>query len=234
MNEIARSKDFFIQPNALLNRRSSSKVLKDVRWGLIGKRGLDILVSSVAIFLVLPLLILLCVAVWMSDGRSPIFRHRRVGRHGSYFHCLKIRSMVSNSDDVLQRYLSANPQARAEWTLNHKLINDPRVTRLGRFLRKSSLDELPQLFNVLRGEMSLVGPRPIVEAEISRYGDAFSRCFSVPPGITGLWQVSGRSECNYSERVSLDLSYAQAWNLGRDLHILVMTVPAVLRQKGSC
>ncbi|KQO91425.1 hypothetical protein ASF32_22660 [Methylobacterium sp. Leaf91] len=201
--------------------------------GLIGKRGIDIAVSAVSILTLLPLLGLLCAAVWLSDGRSPIFKHRRIGRNGTYFSCLKIRSMVSNSDEVLRRHLEENADARVEWALNHKLVDDPRVTALGKFLRKSSLDELPQLFNVLWGEMSLVGPRPIVEAEVARYGEAFAQCFSVPPGITGMWQVSGRSEIAYSDRVALDLSYAQGWNLSRDVAILFKTVPAVLRQKGS-
>jgi exopolysaccharide production protein ExoY len=141
--------------------------------------------------------------------------------------------MVSNADEVLRRHLEENAEARAEWAQNHKLVDDPRVTALGQLLRKSSLDELPQLFNVLRGEMSLVGPRPIVDAEVARYGEAFAQCFSVPPGITGLWQVSGRSEIGYTERVALDLRYAQGWNLGRDVAILFKTVPAVLFQKGS-
>jgi exopolysaccharide production protein ExoY len=212
---------------------SNAVPTRSARLGRIGKRGIDISVSSISILLLLPLLGLLCAAVWLSDGRSPIFKHRRIGRNGIGFSCLKIRSMVSDSDAVLRRHLEQNAEARAEWAQNHKLVDDPRVTALGQFLRKSSLDELPQLFNVLRGEMSLVGPRPIVDAEVTRYGEAFAQCFSVPPGITGLWQVSGRSEIGYSERIALDLRYAQGWNLGRDVAILFKTVPAVLFQKGS-
>ncbi|NEU14476.1 sugar transferase [Methylobacterium sp. BTF04] len=233
MSGIVRSGDIFFQKFIREGSIPIRSERKPIRLGIAGKRTLDVSVAALALFLVLPLLVILCTAVWMSDGRSPIFRHRRIGRNGTAFSCLKIRSMVNNSEAVLQRYLDTHPEAREEWSRNHKLVADPRVTRLGRFLRKSSLDELPQLFNVLRGEMSLVGPRPIVEAEISRYGESFSDCFSVPPGITGLWQVSGRSECSYGDRVLLDLQYAQGWHLGRDLQIIFMTVPAVIRQKGS-
>jgi exopolysaccharide production protein ExoY len=231
MSNLARVERVYSQ--TMPNLVSDAAPIRTTQLGLIGKRGIDIVVSSLAILLLLPLLGLLCAAVWLSDGRSPIFKHRRIGRHGASFSCLKIRSMVSNADEVLRRHLEENAEARAEWAQNHKLVDDPRVTALGQLLRKSSLDELPQLFNVLRGEMSLVGPRPIVDAEVARYGEAFAQCFSVPPGITGLWQVSGRSEIGYNERVALDLRYAQGWNLGRDVAILFKTVPAVLFQKGS-
>jgi exopolysaccharide production protein ExoY len=190
-------------------------------------------VAALALFLLLPLLLLLCVLIFASDRQAPIFRHSRIGRDGRRFGCLKFRSMVVNGDAVLQEHLARNPFARAEWAETHKLRHDPRVTRLGQILRKTSLDELPQLINVLKGEMSLVGPRPIVQAEVARYGEAFATCFSVTPGVTGLWQVSGRSDCTYAERVAMDLHYAAHWRLSRDLAILVRTVPAVLAQRGS-
>ncbi len=152
---------------------------------------------------------------------------------GRPFACLKFRTMVVDADAVLEAHLSTHAGARAEWAHTQKLVDDPRVTCLGRFLRASSLDELPQLINVLRGEMSLVGPRPIVTSEIGRYGAHFENCFSVPPGITGLWQVSGRNDCSYAERVALDAKYAEEWSLLGDLAILARTIPAVLLQKGS-
>jgi exopolysaccharide production protein ExoY len=190
-------------------------------------------VAALVLFLLLPLLLLLCVLIFASDRQAPIFRHSRIGRDGRRFGCLKFRSMVVNADAVLQDHLARNPAARAEWAETHKLTHDPRVTPLGQVLRKTSLDELPQLINVLKGEMSLVGPRPIVQAEVARYGEAFATCFSVTPGVTGLWQVSGRSDYSYAERVALDLQYASEWRLSRDLSILVRTVPAVLAQRGS-
>jgi exopolysaccharide production protein ExoY len=197
------------------------------------KRGLDIAVAATALLLLLPLLLLIAALVYAGDRKAPIFRHMRLGRDGRRFGCLKFRSMVVDGEAVLAAYLRANPQARAEWEASHKLSDDPRVTAIGQVLRKTSLDELPQLWNVLRGEMSLVGPRPIVPAEVARYGRAFATCFAVPPGVTGLWQVSGRSDTSYAERVALDLDYASRWSLRRDLAILLRTVPAVLAQRGS-
>lgn len=197
------------------------------------KRGLDISIAALALLLLLPLMLVIALLIWRSDRGAPIFHHVRIGRDARLFGCLKFRSMVMDSERLLAEHLAANPEAAAEWAATHKLRNDPRITRLGHFLRKSSLDELPQLFNVLRGEMSLVGPRPIVPGEIARYGTAFETCFSVTPGVTGLWQVSGRSNCTYAERVALDLEYARNWHLGRDLSILLRTVPAVLAQRGS-
>ena len=199
----------------------------------LGKRSLDIGVAGTALFLLLPLLLLLGLLVWAGDGKAPIFRHMRIGRKGRRFGCLKFRSMVPDGDAVLRAHLAANPAAQQEWDETHKLTDDPRVTPLGLVLRKTSLDELPQLVNVLLGEMSLVGPRPIVQAEVERYGSAFTTCFSVTPGVTGLWQVSGRSDCSYAERVALDLDYATHWGLGRDIAIMLRTIPAVLAQRGS-
>jgi exopolysaccharide production protein ExoY len=197
------------------------------------KRAIDVIVAGVTLSLLLPLLALVAGAVWAGDRKSPIFRHRRVGRQGRPFGCLKFRTMVVEAEAALAAHLAANPAARAEWEATHKLTDDPRVTAIGRVLRKTSLDELPQLINVLRGDMSLVGPRPIVQAEMARYGSAFPACFSVPPGVTGLWQVSGRSDTTYEERVALDLAYATGWSLKRDLVILIRTVPAVFAQRGS-
>ena len=202
-----------------------------LRWAI--KRGLDATIALTALGLLLPLLAVIALLVWGHDGRSPIFRHMRLGRHGRPFACLKFRSMVSNGDAVLTQHLAADPEARAEWEATFKLTRDPRVTTLGQVLRKTSLDELPQLWNVLRGEMSLVGPRPIVQAEVARYGADFETCFSVPPGLTGLWQVSGRSDTGYAERIALDRAYAARWSLARDVAILIKTVPAVLSQRGS-
>jgi exopolysaccharide production protein ExoY len=202
--------------------------------GRVAKRGLDIAVAGTALFLLLPLMLLVAGAVWAGDRKSPIFRHQRLGRGGRTFGCLKFRTMVVDSEAALSAHLAASAEARAEWAATHKLTDDPRVTALGKVLRKTSLDELPQLVNVLRGEMSLVGPRPIVQAEVARYGAAFATCFAVPPGVTGLWQVSGRSETSYAERVALDLDYASRWSLRRDLVILARTVPAVFAQRGSC
>ncbi|KGU70171.1 bacterial sugar transferase family protein [Burkholderia pseudomallei MSHR465J] len=167
------------------------------------------------------------------DGGPAVFGHVRIGRDGRPFKCLKFRSMVMNADAVLKALLERDPHARAEWEREFKLKNDVRITPIGRFLRRSSLDELPQLMNVVRGEMSLVGPRPVVEAELARYGDDVRYYLAAKPGMTGLWQVSGRNDTSYATRVSLDVSYVKEWSLRRDLVILLKTVNVVLRGSGA-
>jgi lipopolysaccharide/colanic/teichoic acid biosynthesis glycosyltransferase len=196
-------------------------------------RLFDIVIAFTAILFTAPLLLVVYLAVKFYDGGPSLFGHLRIGRNGRYFKCLKFRSMVVDADERLARLLASDPAARAEWDRDHKLRSDPRITPLGDFLRRSSLDELPQLFNVLRGDMSIVGPRPIVAAEASRYGRRFSSYCTVRPGITGLWQVSGRSDVTYRRRVAMDSLYARRKSLGWDVWILFMTVPAVLLARGS-
>ena len=197
--------------------------------GLV-ERGLALTI----ILAISPVLALIIVALLASDGAPVMFRHRRIGLGGREFYCFKFRSMVRDAESALQRHLARDPDAAREWAETHKLKDDPRISRVGAFLRKTSLDELPQLLNVVRGEMSLVGPRPIVKAEIEKYGSAFRAYCSVKPGITGLWQISGRSDLSYSERVKLDLRYVRSKSVGLDLRILFATIPAVLLRRGSC
>jgi len=196
-------------------------------------RGMNLCVACVALLFFLPLMVLVALAIWCQDRGPVFFAHRRIGRDGRTFPCLKFRSMAIDAQERLQSLLESDPQARAEWERDHKLRNDPRVTPLGVFLRKSSLDELPQLLNVLRGEMDLVGPRPIVDGEVLKYGARFRHYCSVNPGITGLWQVSGRNDTTYRSRVAMDCLYARTKSLPLDLWILAATVPAVLLRKGS-
>ncbi|MGE0745906.1 MAG: sugar transferase [Rhodospirillales bacterium] len=198
----------------------------------LSKRSFDVLGACALLILLAPLLAVVA-AVVKSDGGPALFGHWRIGANGRRFRCWKFRSMVVDSEAVLRRVLDADPDARAEWQRDFKLRNDPRVTRLGRFLRQSSLDELPQLFNVLAGEMSLVGPRPIVEAEVERYGGAFQHYCACRPGITGLWQVSGRNDVLYDRRVALDRQYAETWSLAADVAILLRTVVVVTRRSGA-
>ena len=197
-------------------------------------RIFDLLVASVGLMVLLPLMAFVSVLVFLSDPGAPIvFAHRRIGRDGREFHCLKFRTMVVDSQERLERLLASDPAARAEWHANHKLMNDPRVTAIGRFLRKSSFDELPQIINVLRGDMAVVGPRPIIQDEVRRYGRYFSHYCAQRPGITGLWQISGRSNTDYRRRVAIDVAYCRSKCLLLDLRILIMTVPAVLLARGS-
>ena len=198
------------------------------------KRALDLVGSIVLIVLLIPLLILIAALIKVSERKPVLFAQVRIGKNGKRFKCLKFRTMAVDAEETLQTYLSQCPGARREWTETQKLRGDPRVTALGRFLRKYSLDELPQFFNVLAGQMSLVGPRPIIEEEIPRYGDKILVYMTVRPGLTGLWQISGRSNCTYEERVALDARYVSEWKLRTDIVILLRTVPALLRLDSSC
>ena len=195
------------------------------------KRAMDIAIASLALVLVCPLMLMLVVLVHLSMGGPAFFAHRRVGRNGKVFRCYKFRTMVTNGDEVLQQYLAANPHAAVEWAMARKLQNDPRVTALGRLLRKSSLDELPQLINILRGEMSCVGPRPVTLDELERYGAHAPDYLSTRPGLTGLWQVSGRSSLSYEDRVALDSTYVRNWSLWLDIVLMLKTIPAVINAK---
>ena len=199
----------------------------------IAKRALDIIGAGVGLLLLAPFFLIVALMV-RADGGPAFFAHQRVGRGGKLFGCLKFRSMVIDSQARLETLLANDPSARAEWEATRKLKNDPRITRIGRFLRSTSLDELPQLINVLRGEMSLVGPRPVQEAEIDRYyGASAAHYMAVRPGITGLWQVSGRSETSYESRVALDVAYVSRPSLLADFSILLRTPIAVLSRRGA-
>lgn len=197
----------------------------------LGKRTLDAVVSVLLLATLLPLILILAALVVVEGGR-PFFGHVRVGREGQPFRCWKIRTMVPDAEERLARLLANDPVAAAEWARDQKLAQDPRVTPLGDFLRRSSLDELPQFWNVIKGEMSLVGPRPVTTAELERYGDGAEDYMRVRPGVTGPWQVSGRNEISYSERVRLDRDYVRGLSLAGDLRILLETVRVVIARTG--
>ncbi len=196
------------------------------------KAAFDHVVAMILLVLLTPLLVSLSILVRLDRGPA-LYRHRRIGAGGRTFDCIKFRTMVMDSEAVLRQVLAEDPVAAEEWAASQKLTNDPRVTRFGRFLRRSSLDELPQLLNVLRGEMSLVGPRPIVQAEVTRYADDIDYYYETKPGLTGLWQVSGRSDTSYASRVRLDVWYVRNWTLWHDIAILLKTIPAVFLQRGA-
>jgi len=192
------------------------------------KRVVDITLAISGILLLAPLLII-CFLATIATSRGPaIFRHRRVGFNGKHFDCYKFRTMVTDAPGRLRKLLESDPAAAAEWIANRKLRNDPRVTAIGAILRKSSLDELPQLFNVLKGDMSIVGPRPVTDEELERYSTAIGAYLACRPGITGLWQVSGRSTTTYDKRVACDAFYARNWSMTLDAKILIVTIPSLL------
>jgi lipopolysaccharide/colanic/teichoic acid biosynthesis glycosyltransferase len=196
-------------------------------------RTFDYLFALVVLIAAAPALLLLIIALQIDSPGPIFFVQQRVGRNGELFPCLKLRTMVVDARERLQRLLESSPEAREEWERDHKLKDDPRVTRLGRFARLFSLDELPQLVNILAGHMSVVGPRPIVEEEIWRYGPYFADYCSVRPGLTGLWQVSGRNNVSYEERVMLDAQYASEKSLRVDLDIIRRTFAVVVHARGA-
>jgi len=211
----------------------------EVRNGLllaplrVAKRVTDVCLAAVALVLGMPLLLAIAAAVKLGSKGPVLYGHRRIGRYGRKFTAWKFRTMYRGADVLLRQHLERFPAARLEWERDQKLRDDPRVTRIGRVLRRLSLDELPQVWNVLRGEMSVVGPRPIVDDEVCKYGEAFALYTVVKPGITGLWQVSGRTDVGYEMRVKLDEFYVRHWSPWLDAYVLVRTVVALVRRKGA-
>lgn len=196
------------------------------------KRLFDIFLAFFLLVLLSPLFVYLFFRI-SKDGGSAVYGHTRVGMKGRTFKCYKFRSMVNNSQEVLEHLLATDPVAKAEWEKDFKLKNDPRITPIGHFIRKTSIDELPQLWNVLKGDMSFVGPRPVTEVELQRYRQYVRYYLAVRPGITGLWQVSGRNDTTYNERIRLDTKYVISWTLLKDIQILFKTVLVVLFRKGA-
>jgi Undecaprenyl-phosphate galactose phosphotransferase WbaP len=197
------------------------------------KRVFDLIVAVILSIAGLPLAGLIALAIRMESGGPILFGHMRIGHRRRRFRVWKFRTMVGNSEEMLERHLADNPAAAVEWELTQKLRDDPRITRVGRFLRRTSLDELPQLWNILRGDMSVVGPRPIVDEEVGKYGSAFQLYANVRPGLTGLWQVSGRNNTSYGRRVHLDADYIRNWSVGLDLRILCRTGREVVAGRGA-
>lgn len=203
------------------------------RYNRVMKRIFDLIITTCGVICLSPVFVFLAILIKLDSKGPVIFAHRRIGQNGNPFPCLKFRTMCQDADVKLKEYLAANPEARKEWEAEFKLKDDPRVTRVGRVLRRTSLDELPQLFNVLRGQMSLVGPRPIITDEIPKYGEYFKDFAMVPPGITGMWQVNGRSDTTYEERVQMDSWYVRNWSVWLDIMLLWRTVGVVLSHKGA-
>ena len=199
------------------------------RW--IGKRCFDIALVVMGLPLTIPVILILA-AVVMRDGGNPFFGHPRIGRDGRPFRCWKIRTMRRDAEARLRDLLASDAEVRSEWDASFKLKNDPRVTRVGRFLRRSSLDELPQIWNILKGEMSVVGPRPVTEVELDRYGFHRTTYMALRPGLTGLWQVSGRNDVSYDQRVEMDARYGDSCGFRLDLMIVARTVLAVCGRTG--
>ena len=197
------------------------------------KRVIDLLIVLLGLPILLPALLIVAAVVRFTSPGPVFFSHRRICRDGSFFSMWKFRTMCVNSSEIMDQYLTRHPEARSEWNRTHKLRADPRLTPVGSFLRRFSLDELPQAWNVVLGQMSMVGPRPIVAAEVEKYGEFFEVYCRVKPGVTGLWQVSGRSKLTYPQRVQLDCDYVERWSLWRDVRILLATFKSVVNRDGA-
>jgi exopolysaccharide production protein ExoY len=198
------------------------------------KKSGDMFIALAGLIVLLPLFALCAIGILLTSGGPVFFAHRRVGFNGRSFGCIKFRTMRPNSEALLNAYFAANPSALAEWNATQKLRSDPRVTWFGRLLRKSSLDELPQLLNVLAGQMSVVGPRPVTAQELTRYGRYAAQYVSCRPGITGVWQVSGRSTTTYRRRVACDNYYGRNWSFALDVMVILKTLPALAESGAAC
>jgi exopolysaccharide production protein ExoY len=197
------------------------------------KRGIDLSAALAGLVLLAPLWLLTALIIRLSSAGPIIYRQVRLGHNGAPFEIWKFRTMQTHANEELSKFLATDPQKRLDWEVRQKLVDDPRLTQVGRILRRYSLDELPQLVNVLRGEMSLVGPRPCLPDQQDFYGEQFALYVQMKPGLTGLWQVSGRNRLSFHERVALDAEYIDNWSLALDLQILLQTVPAVLKADGA-
>jgi Undecaprenyl-phosphate galactose phosphotransferase WbaP len=221
---------FFRHEVLLLNVRNNLARL----WAKAAKRAFDLFASSILAVLCLPLLGIVATLIKLEDGGPVFYKQERVGRRGGIFRILKFRSMKKNADELLLQWLKENPEIKKEYEFNNfKLRNDPRITRIGHLLRQTSIDELPQLWNVIKGEMSLVGPRPLLEREINSYGPNIHLYKQARPGITGIWQISGRSKTRFSDRSNLDAWYIRNWSLWYDFYILLRTAVVVLKKDGA-
>lgn len=232
--------DFFSITNIWMTVRDFNGILGFVTshrlrmfWPLGIKRFMDLAIVIIGGLIMLPFLLLIALFIKLSSPGPVLYRHKRIGRNGKHFTAYKFRSMVIDADERLEKMLQTDPEIKKEWENNFKLRNDPRITSIGKFLRRTSFDEFPQLINILKGEMSLVGPRPIIDAEVEKYGEDFNRIFSVKPGLTGLWQVSGRSDTDYIERVLYDTYYLQSWSVWLDIWVLLKTFGVVLKGRGA-
>ena len=216
--------------------RMSQTVSRDTvkqRYSLhyrIAKRVFDLVSSAIALVLVSPVMLLICLLIKLDSKGPAMFVHQRYGKEGKPLHMLKFRTMYENAQDMIAEF---TPEQRIEWESNFKLVDDPRITKVGRFLRKTSLDELPQLINILRGDMSVVGPRPIITEELEMYGDRKEKFLSAAPGLTGYWQAYARSDCSYEQRMEMELYYVDNANFWWDMKIIIVTFFAVIRGKGA-
>ena len=226
--------DVYTSVDLVGNQAIDTTIIKKhhIKKGFL-KRGMDLILMVIMIPTIVPIMLIIALMIKMDSRGKVFFTHTRIGKGGRKFKVLKFRTMVLDADKKLEQFLEKHPELKMEWKYNHKLRSDPRVTKVGRTLRRFSLDELPQFMNILKGEMSLIGPRPITDDEVAKYGDSFEFYKLVRPGLTGLWQVSGRNNTSYRRRVELDEYYVCNWSLKLDIKILIQTVKVVLMGEGA-
>ncbi len=215
-----------VQPDSKIHVKKS-----DILYRFV-KRTFDILISGLSLILLSPMFVIIAILIKLDSKGKVIYRHKRIGKNGEVIYLYKFRSMYSNSKETLEELLK-NPRIKAEWEENYKLSSDPRITKVGKFLRRSSLDELPQLLNILSGDMSLVGPRPVVQEEIEKYGVYQDKLLSVTPGLTGWWACNGRSCTSYEDRMKLELYYVEHRSIPLDLKIIYKTFVSVMKRNGA-
>jgi len=217
--------------NGVLGIDTSNKFKLAINRGI--KRFVDLGVVIIGGIVILPFLLSIALLIKLTSPGPVLYKQKRLGRNGKHFYAYKFRSMAIDADEKLNKLLESDPELKTEWDETHKLVNDPRITRFGKFLRRTSFDEFPQLINILKSEMSLVGPRPITDSEVDKYGDDYSRIFSIKPGLTGMWQVSGRSDTKYNDRILYDIYYLQSWSVWLDMWIIYKTFGVVFIGKGA-
>lgn len=215
--------------SSVSTKKYKEVLIKNTPYKIV-KRGLDVIFASVGLVLLSPIFAIIALAIKLESKGPVFFKHTRIGKDGKIIKIYKFRSMVENAEDLIQKF---TPEQMKEYKENYKLIDDPRITKIGKFLRKTSLDELPQLINIIKGELSIIGPRPVVQEELEKYGLNAQKFLSVTPGLTGYWAANGRSDTSYEERMEMELFYVENLSFGLDIKIFFKTFGAVIKREGA-
>ena len=231
MDAVAIMENTVMKDNRIMQNASAGRAVRHPLRYRVAKRAFDVAASLLALIVLAPVMVLICILIRLDSKGPAMFVHQRHGKNGKPLRMLKFRTMYRNAQDMIAEF---TPEQRVEWESNFKLVNDPRITRVGKILRKTSLDELPQLINILRGDMSVVGPRPIITEELEMYGENQARFLSATPGLTGYWQAYARSDCSYEQRMEMELHYVENASFWWDMKIIIVTFFAVIRGKGAC
>ena len=231
MDAVAIMNNTVMNDNRIMQNTSAGRAVRHPLRYRVAKRAFDVAASLLALIVLAPVMVFICILIRLDSKGPAMFIHQRHGKNGKPLRMLKFRTMYRNAQDMIAEF---TPEQRVEWESNFKLVNDPRITRVGKILRKTSLDELPQLINILRGDMSVVGPRPIITEELEMYGENQAKFLSATPGLTGYWQAYARSDCSYEQRMEMELHYVENASFWWDMKIIIVTFFAVIKGKGAC